>query len=133
MKRTKIIYWVFTILFAAFMIWSGIPGIEPTKQSLDFMNGYLGYPVYFIQFISVAKVVGSITILIPGLVKAKEWAYAGLFFDLIGAIYSIISVAKTVDPGMLFILLPIILGIISYVFWKKQLPKTADYRQPAMA
>jgi hypothetical protein len=133
MKRTKIMYWVFTILFAAFMIWSAIPGIEPSKQSIDFLNGYLGYPIYFIRFISVAKVVGAITILIPGLIKAKEWAYAGLFFDLTGAIFSIISVAKKVDPGVFFIFLPILLGVLSYVFWKKQLSKTAEHSKAAMA
>jgi hypothetical protein len=132
MKRTKILYWVFTILFAAFMIWSGIPGIEPTKQSADFLNGYLGYPIYFVQFISVAKVLGSIVILIPGFARAKEWAYAGLFFDLIGAVYSIISVAKKVDISMLFILLPILLGVLSYFFWKKQFTKSTEYRHTAM-
>jgi len=129
MKRTKILYWIFTILFAAFMIWSGIPGIVPSKQTADFLNGYLGYPIYFIQFISVAKVVGAITILIPGIGKAKEWAYAGLFFDLIGAVYSVISVAKKVDPGVFFIFLPILLGVLSYVFWKKQLTQNVELRQ----
>ena len=133
MKRTKILYWVFTVLFAAFMIWSGIPGIEPSKQSVEFLNGYLGYPVYFIQFISVAKVIGAIVILIPGLVKIKEWAYAGLFFDLAGAVYSVISVAQKVDPGVFFIFLPILLGVFSYIFWQKQLPHTTEYRQAAMA
>ncbi|HTE28047.1 DoxX family protein [Flavitalea sp.] len=133
MKRSKLLYWIFTILFAGFMIWSGIPGIEPSKQSVDFLNGYLGYPIYFIQFISLAKVVGGITILIPGFAKAKEWAYAGLFFDLTGAIYSIIAVAKKVDPGVAFILLPILLGVLSYVFWKKLAPKNPELRQTTMA
>jgi hypothetical protein len=132
MKRTKILYWVFTILFSAFMLWSGIPGIEPTKQSADFLNGYLGYPIYFIRFISIAKVVGAIAILIPGFAKAKEWAYAGLFFDLAGAIYSVISVAKMVDIGVAVICIPVLLGVLSYIFWKKQLTKSAEYRKAAI-
>src|SRR5918993_3214860 len=127
MKRNKILYWTFTILFAGFMIWSGSSGVEPSKQSVDFMNGYLGYPVYFIRFISIAKIIGGIAILIPGLKMIKEWAYAGLFFDLIGAIYSVISVSKTFDAGIAFIFLPIILGILSYYFWKKRYAPKQEY------
>jgi hypothetical protein len=123
MKRTKILHWVFTILFAGFMIWSGIPGVEPSAQSVQFLHDYLGYPIYFIQFLSVAKIVGGIVILIPGLNRIKEWAYAGLFFDLAGAIFSVVSVTKTVDVGTAFILLPIILGALSYIFWKKLVPE----------
>jgi hypothetical protein len=65
----------------------------------------------------VAKIIGSIAILVPGLNKIKEWAYAGLFFDLAGAIFSILMVQKKFDPGMLFLLLPIVLGALSYYFW----------------
>jgi hypothetical protein len=123
MKRTKVLYWVFTILFAGFMIWSGVPGIEPSTQSVQFLHDYLGYPIYFIQFLSVAKVIGGIVLLIPGLYTIKEWAYAGLFFDLAGAIFSVVSVLKTFDAGTAFILLPIILGVLSYIFWKKLVPE----------
>ena len=133
MKRTKVLYWIFTILFSAFMLWSAIPGIEPTKQSADFLNGYLGYPIYFIRFISLAKVLGAIAILIPGFARAKEWAYAGLFFDLAGAIYSVIAVAKTVDPGVAVICIPVLLGVLSYIFWKKQLAQRNEYASAAIA
>lgn len=119
MKKTTILYWVFTILFAGFMIWSSIPSVKPSEQSLQFLRDYLGYPVYFIQFISIAKIAGAVVLLIPGLYKIKEWAYAGLFFDLAGAIFSVVSVAGKFDPGMIFILLPIVLGILSYYFWHK--------------
>ena len=119
-KTTNILYWVFTVLFAAFMIWSAIPGISPKEESIKFMHDYLGYPVYFISFISIAKLLGAVTILIPGLNKIKEWAYAGLFFDLTGAIFSVVAAAKKFEVGTLFILLPIILGVLSYIFWNKK-------------
>jgi len=115
-----ILYWVFTLLFSAFMIWSSVPGINPKGEVLQFMNGYLGYPVYFIHFISIAKIIGSVVILIPGLNKIKEWAYAGLFFDLAGAVFSIYMVQKKFDAGMLFILVPVLLGAASYFFWNKR-------------
>jgi DoxX-like family len=119
MKKTRILYWLFTLLFGAFMMWSGIPGIIPNEQSVQFMHEFLGYPVYFIPFISVAKVFGAIAILTPGFNKIKEWAYAGLFYDLIGAIYSVIAASGKLEAGTLFLLLPIILGALSYYYWKR--------------
>jgi hypothetical protein len=86
-KTINILYWVFTLIFAGLMIFSSVGGIGPAEQAIELLHKGLGYPVYFIQFISWAKILGVIAILIPGLKKIKEWAYAGLFFDLIGAVY----------------------------------------------
>ncbi len=119
-KTTNILYWIFTILFAGFMIWSSIPSIKPNAQSIQFMHDFLGYPIYFIQFISIAKLLGAVALLIPGLIKIKEWAYAGLFFDLTGAIFSVIAASNKLEMSTLFILLPIALGILSYIFWNKK-------------
>ena len=119
MKSTKILYWVFTIIFAVLMIFSAVGGLQPNADSIKLLHDGLGYPIYFIQFISIAKLLGAITILIPGLNKIKEWAYAGLFFDLAGAIYSGVAVGGKVDPMMLFMLAWIIPGVLSYIFWNK--------------
>ena len=119
MKNTKLLYWIFTCLFAALMLFSAIPNIITNADSIKFMHDMLGYPVYFIPFIGVAKLLGVIIIVIPGLKVIKEWAYAGLFFDLGGAIYSNIAVAGKVDPMMLTLLVWIVPGILSYYFWKK--------------
>ena len=119
-KTITILYWVFTLLFAALMTFSAIPNIITNDDSIKFMHDILGYPVYFIPFIGVAKMLGVIGILIPGLKKIKEWAYAGLFFDLAGAVYSGIAVGGTVDPQMLFMLLWILPGILSYYYWNKK-------------
>jgi hypothetical protein len=81
-KTINILYWVFTILFAALMIFSAIPNAMANEDSVKVIHDMLGYPVYFIPFIGVAKIIGAVVILIPGLNKVKEWAYAGLFFDL---------------------------------------------------
>ena len=120
-KTTNLLYWIFTILFAGLMIFSAIPNVQNTAESKQFMHDQLGYPVYIIPFIGLAKLIGSITILIPGLKKIKEWAYAGLFFDLAGAVYSGIAVAGRVDPMMLILLVWIVPGILSYVFWNKKM------------
>jgi hypothetical protein len=124
MKPTtiNILYWVFTIIFAGLMIFSSVGGIGPNEETINIFNKYLGYPIYFIQFISWAKILGSIALLIPGLNRTiKEWAYAGLFFDLAAATYSGIAVSGKFDPLMLTMLMWIVPGILSYFFWKKKM------------
>ena len=122
-KATNTIYWISTIIFAALMIFSAAGGLQPTQQAIQILHDGLGYPVYFIQFISVAKLLGSIAILVPGLYRIKEWAYAGLFFDLAGAVYSGIASSGKFDPMMLTLLAWIIPGILSYYFWHKKIKK----------
>lgn len=118
MKRTRILFWIFTALFAAFMTYSAIPSILNSTESVKMMSDYLGYPLYFTPFLGVAKLLGSIAILIPGYWRLKEWAYAGFFFDLIGATYSMIAVGG-VNPQILFMILPFSLAILSYVYYHK--------------
>ena len=120
-KTTNLLYWIFTILFAGLMIFSAIPNALNTAESKQVIHDMLGYPVYMIPFFGIAKLLGSIVILIPGLKKIKEWAYAGLFFDLAGVVYSGIAVGGRFDPMMLTMLIWIVPGILSYVLWSKKL------------
>lgn len=119
-KTTNTLYWVFTVLFAGLMIFSAVGGVGPNEQTVKFLHDGMGYPVYFIQFISIAKMLGAVAILVPGFKTIKEWAYAGLFFDLAGALYSGVASAGKFDPMMLGMLGWIIPGILSYYFWKKK-------------
>jgi hypothetical protein len=119
MKKTKAIYWIFTGLFGAFMIFSALPDVMVVKDAVTLMT-HLGYPMYFIPFIGIMKVLGVIEILIPGYPRIKEWAYAGLFFDLIGATFSAIA-ADGFMPQVLFMLLPMSLGALSYIYYHKTL------------
>ena len=120
-KTLNILYWICTIIFVLLMLFATIGGIQPNDETIKVMHDGLGYPIYFIQFISIAKLLGCITILIPGLNRIKEWAYAGLFFDLAGAIYSGIAVAGKVDPMMFTLLAWVLFGILSYYFWRKKM------------
>ena len=120
-KTTNTIYWISTIVFSALMIFSSIGGLQPSPEAVQLIHDGLGYPVYFIQFISVAKLIGSIVILIPGLNRSvKEWAYAGLFFDLTGAVFSGIASSGMFDPMMLTLLIWILPGVVSYYYWHKK-------------
>jgi hypothetical protein len=121
-KTTNIIYWISTVIFAALMIFSAFGGLQPSRQAIQLIHDTLGYPVYFIQFISFAKLIGVAAILIPRLNRSvKEWAYAGLFFDLAGAIYSGVASSGKFDPLMLTMLIWIVPGILSYYCWHKRI------------
>jgi hypothetical protein len=119
MKSTKTLYWIFTGLFGAFMLFSAIPDIMVVEMAVKGMHTDLGYPVYFIPFIGVAKALGVLAILVPGYPRLKEWAYAGLFFDLIGATYSIIAVGKPVDQWI-FMIVPLAVASLSYIYYHKK-------------
>lgn len=120
MKKTKIFYWVFTVLFAFMMVGSAIPDILVLPIAVEGMHDKLGYPLYLIPYVGWAKILGVIAILIPGFPRIKEWAYAGLVFDLTGATYSIIASGGQVFEW-LFMLLPLLLAAGSYYFYHKKL------------
>ena len=61
-------------------------------HQIDLIHIKLGFPKYFIMFVGVAKILGVIGILVPGYPRVREWAYAGLFFDLTAATASGIAV-----------------------------------------
>src|ERR1700733_978768 len=86
-KTKKIIYWIATALLAIGMLQSGIFAEIRSKQWVDLV-GSLGYPVYFLNIIGTWKILGVIAILIPGFKLVKEWAYAGFFFAMTGALAS---------------------------------------------
>lgn len=118
MKKTKIIYWIFTVLVLLIMGVGAIPSIIKSASSVQLIHEQLGYPEYFVPFTGVAKLLGCIALLVPGYPRIKEWAYAGLAFDMIGAIYSSISL-EGFAPGILilFVFLGIIAG--SYIYYHK--------------
>lgn len=120
MKKVNTIYWITTGLFCAFMLFSAIPDILMVPEATVFMEEHLGYPAYFTPFIGIAKTLGVIALLIPGYPRVKEWAYAGLFFDLVGAVYSNLMVDGFL-PGMLVMVLPFAFFFISYRYHHKRL------------
>lgn len=86
-KRNLIIYWAATVLMSAGMLGSGIAQVMRAKEMVDILT-HLGYPVYLMSIIGVWKILGVIVILLPGFKLVKEWAYAGLFFTMTGALIS---------------------------------------------
>jgi hypothetical protein len=119
MKKTNILYWTFTGLFAFMMFGSAVPDLFSASDAVKGIHDGLGYPLYFIPFIGVAKVLGVVAILVPGSPKIKEWAYAGLTFDLIGATFSIIASGGALG-NWAFMILPLAIDFCSYAFYCKR-------------
>jgi hypothetical protein len=89
-------YWVVTGLMAAFMLMASIPDVLRLPQAIEIF-GHLGYPAYLLPFLGTAKILGVFAVLVPGFDRLKEWAYAGLVFDVTGALYSHLSVGDPVS------------------------------------
>ncbi|MFM9984773.1 MAG: DoxX family protein [Flavobacteriales bacterium] len=124
MKRINILYWTVTGLFTGFMISTAIPDIVKQPEAMQFIQA-LGYPDYFIPFIGVAKVLGAIAILLPWFPRLKEWAYAGLFFDLIGALYSLIALYGFKLDVMMMVLFIGVLFLSYFLMHKRERMKRA--------
>ena len=110
-KRKLIIYWIATALLCFGMLGSGLGQLFHAKAMIDIITP-LGFPLYFLNIIGVWKILGVIVILIPGFKLVKEWAYAGFFFVMTGALFSHLAsehydVKEIIGPFMqtLFIIL----------------------------
>lgn len=113
-KRNKIIYWIATIWLSLGMVATGIVQILQVKEETALFQT-LGYPVYFMPLLGVLKILGVVVVLMPKFPILKEWAYAGFFFAMSGAIYSHIAAGSSFSQmgGPLLLL---VLTTISWYF-----------------
>jgi uncharacterized membrane protein YphA (DoxX/SURF4 family) len=115
MKTKSIAYWTTTILVAFFMS-GGIAQVAQVKATVDGFVHILGYPPYFVTILGVWKVLGAIAILVPRFPRLKEWAYAGIFFDLMGAAWSNVSVGGYGAYGF-HVIAPLLICVLAVVSW----------------
>src|SRR5215510_4562050 len=89
-KGLKIVYWIVTLWLVLGMISTAIVQLLKMKEGSGALNSltHLGYPVYLLTILGVWKILGSVVVLIPKFPLLKEWAYAGFFFMMTGAIFS---------------------------------------------
>ena len=116
-KRDKIIYWIATIWLALGMLSTGIVQLFKAKggQGGVDMITHLGYPVYLLTLLAAWKIFGVVAILIPKFPLLKEWAYAGFFFIMSGAIFSHIVLGDQMTEILPSLLL-LILTMVSWYF-----------------
>ncbi|MBE9464478.1 DoxX family protein [Dyadobacter subterraneus] len=116
-QTAKRIYWTGAALTS---LWFGASGFfELTKNPLVWgITVQLGYPPHFIYILGVAKVLGVIVLLIPDrLLRLKEWVFAGIFFDIIfafGSKVSVLGVAATTDAVIAFVMVS-----VTYLMFRK--------------
>lgn len=120
-KRNKIIYWITTLWLALGMVSTGIIQLlrEQSEGAVAPPGVYgitlLGYPVYLLTILGVWKLLGAIAVLIPKFPLIKEWAYAGFFFIMTGAIFSHIATGSPLIELFPSLLL-LVLTIVSWYF-----------------
>ena len=113
MEKKKVLwYWIITVMLS-FFIFSG--GLAQALQVEGVLKGFkpLGYPTYFISIIGIWKMLGVIAILIPGFKLLKEWAYAGIFFVMTGAVISHIA-SNNISAQ---IIAPFVLAVFAVLSW----------------
>ncbi len=117
MKRNKIIFWIATIII---VLWEGVMPLSTVLFMPEYVNAGtkpLGYPDYFAYTLIICKVLGATAIAITRLPsKLREWAYAGLSFNLLFAVIS----HMVVDGNIGFILMPVVVGLILFVSYRFQ-------------
>ena len=112
-KRNKAIYWVATGWLALGMLSTGVVQLLQAKEvqgALDMIT-HQGYPAYLLSLLGVCKVLGVVAVLVPGFTLVKEWAYAGFFFMMSGAIFSHIATGDPISaivPALLLLALTIV-------------------------
>ena len=116
--RNKTMYWILTALSVVPTAGSGIlelftNGPESVVQNIQ----SLGYPLYVLRILGLAKVLGAIAILSGRSPRLKEWAYAGFTFDFLGATASYLLVGNTAQAPIPFLFFALLMG--SYLFWNR--------------
>ncbi|SDD59214.1 DoxX-like family protein [Dyadobacter soli] len=117
MKKTKIIFWVVTGILALMLGIGSVYDAISAPEAVEHVTR-IGYPAYIVPFLGVAKILGLIAILVPGYPRIKEWAYAGIFYDLLGAFYSHIAFGDGPDMWAGFII-GFVLIAVSYIYYHK--------------
>lgn len=111
-KRNKIIYWVATVWLALGMVSTGIVQLIKMEAETEMMR-QLGYPVYFLTLIGIWKILGVVAVIVPKFPLVKEWAYAGFFFLMSGAVFSHLANGDAAQE----LFGPILLLVLTIVSW----------------
>lgn len=109
----KIAYWFFTLWLSLGMASTGIFQLIGNEEQNALVTGALGYPPYFLTILGIWKLLGVVAVLIPGFPVVKEWAYAGFFFAMSGAVFS----HAAVGSGATDFFGPILLIVLTALSW----------------
>jgi hypothetical protein len=118
MKRGRsIAYWISTLWLALGMVSTGF--VQLLRMQAEgaiappgvYGITYLGYPIYFLTILGVWKILGAAVVVAPRFPLLKEWAYAGFFFTMSGAIFSHMALGDPlveIFPSLLLLILTVV-------------------------
>jgi len=117
MKKLSTWYWIATIIFALMMLMDGFGGVTQQEAGKEVLR-HLGYPMYLLIIVGIAKLLGALAIVQQKFVAIKEWAFAGFAINFIGAFASRAFVGD--GAGLLIPpLVALVIMFIPYILWKK--------------
>lgn len=115
-KTRNITYWTTTVIVAFFIGSGGIAQIAQFAVNPHGTVPVFRYPMYFFAILGFWKALGAIAILLPRFPRLKEWAYAGIFFDLTGAVASVAAVGNY-GAYAFHIFAPLVLAVLTVLSW----------------
>ncbi|HEX3934294.1 MAG TPA: DoxX family protein [Puia sp.] len=110
--KNNIAFWIVTTLLTLGMFSGGLGQLFRAKQTVEGFH-HLGYPPYLLSILGTWKILGVIAILLPNFQLLKEWAYAGFFFAMSGAVVSHMAS----DDSFINYLAPLIFAILTVLSW----------------
>src|SRR5712664_5025256 len=111
-RARKFIYWVTTVFVATAFLVTGIGNLVPIAHIAQDMR-HLGYPPYFLNILGAWKILGAVAIVFPRVPRLKEWAYAGMIFDLTGAAIS----RSASGDNITMVIVPIAIASLVLISW----------------
>jgi len=117
-RRHIIAYWVTTALVVFELVLGGAWDVLRVPQVRGLIER-LGYPPYFLVILGIWKLLGAVALVIPRFPRLKEWAYAGVLFDLTGAVASLWA-SGLIDAGTMAY--PIIMMCLAVASWEFRPP-----------
>ena len=128
-RRNKIIYWILTVLmFVPGTLGAFAEVFTTGPASIVKIMVFLGYPLYIMKILGIAKILGGIAILTGQLPRLKEWAYAGFAFDYLGA-----TASHLIRHDFVYALFPFSFFLImmyTYFLWYKAAATPRPFTQP---
>lgn len=124
MSARAVVYWVATTLIGLETLIGGVTDLTHGREVLlvgmpvvDVVTS-LGYPVYVLTILGLLKIPGAVAVLAPGWPRLKEWAYAGIVFELAGAAASYLARAHEVGSAASIL----VLAVVALLSWALRPP-----------
>lgn len=111
-RSRTVVYWIATGLVAAEFAVGGVWDLLQIQYVRTILS-HLGYPMYFATFMGIWKLPGSVVLVLPGLPRLKEWVYAGMIYEMTGAVFSHLAVGD----GPAAVAAPVVLIVLIGTSW----------------